>query len=55
MLFLQCGQCDGGLTIELFLGIRTIQTFKKLPTMAPKMNAIGAEMLMTVFLPKFDC
>src|SRR5215469_9671503 len=33
--YLQCGQCDGGVTMLRPSGIRCMQTFKKLPTMQP--------------------
>jgi hypothetical protein len=36
MGFLHAGQCDGGCTTDSPFGIRTIQTLRKLPTIAPK-------------------
>jgi hypothetical protein len=36
MDLLHLGQCDGGRTTDSPLGIRAMQTFRKLPTMAPK-------------------
>jgi hypothetical protein len=36
MGFLHVGQCDGGMTMESFSGMRTMHTLRKLPTMLPK-------------------
>ena len=33
--YLQCGQCDGGVTMLMPSGSRWMQTFRKLPTMPP--------------------
>jgi len=38
--FLHWGQCDGGQITDSPLGILTIQTFAKLPKIAPKIPAI---------------
>src|SRR5208283_1823741 len=35
MEYLQCGQCDLGVTMLMPSGIRWMHTFKKLPTMQP--------------------
>src|ERR1039457_3119224 len=35
MEYLQCGQCDGGVTMLMPSGSRWMQTFRKLPTMQP--------------------
>jgi hypothetical protein len=35
MEYLQCGQCDRGVTMLMPSGIRWMHTFKKLPTMQP--------------------
>jgi len=32
---LQTGQCDDGKTMDSFLGMRTMQTLRKLPIAAP--------------------
>jgi hypothetical protein len=36
---LQRGQCEAGITMEMFSGMRTMQTFRKLPMTAPKRNS----------------
>jgi hypothetical protein len=36
MLYLHCGQCDGGETMLCSNGSRWMQTFRKLPTIQPK-------------------
>ena len=38
MEYRQCGQCDGGETTLNSSGMRWMQTFRKLPTIAPKMK-----------------
>ena len=37
---LQTGQCDAGSTIDSALGMRRMQTFKKLPTTMPNRKKI---------------
>ena len=42
MDFLHLGQCDGGRTTDSPVGMRAMQTLRKLPTMAPKRKVITA-------------